>query len=436
MVLAGFVRAVAVAVAAYAVATAAGQTAEGVGRYTVPSYSMNAFRESVAIATHLSYNDGLYADAPATLKELQYLGIRHVRDGIVTGTQSNEVNALHSIRYLMAAGIRFTFILGGSQDVDAGVRRIGELAAEFPHSVDAVEGPNEVDNVPVPGPGTPDENALSFQRRLYQAVHHNPRLLGVPVLFMTGSPRVSLAKNAGLADAQNTHPYAQAGQMPWEWILRADRSSYIEAPGFPKATTESGYSTTLKGNYNGVDPDTQAELVLTNMFDLFLTGHTLNALYQLREAYPNASINADTGYGLFSFDGSPKPAAIAIHRFMSRFNDQPAMLRGIPPIQIEGARGTTHAMVLASSRGRLSIWVWDEAMIWDPNQQKRDTPRANGPVVLIHIRSRSHREAHIFDPLGNPGTEIYPTVLNGEAVYRVSVGTHPTALLVDISSMK
>lgn len=396
----------------------------------VPHRSMQSFRDSIGVATHLSYNDGRYADATSTLQALRYLGVRHIRDGIVTGSQSNELNAFASIRYLMAAGMRFTLILGSSQDISAAVVRIGNLAHDYPGSIDAVEGPNEVDNSPVPGTGSPGVNALTFQRNLYQAVHRNHYLAGVPVLYFTGGARQSLSRVSGLADLQNTHPYAQAGQMPWSWIQKADKSSYDDPRGFPKATTEFGYSTTISGNYNGVDLQTQAELVLTELFDLFVSGHSPNAIYQLREAYPDASRNADTGFGLFLHDDSPKPAAQTIHNLLHNFPDEAASMTAMPVVQVDAMGTAVHSVILDLPHGAMSVWVWSEPLIWDPNNGRRFTAQPRPERAIVHIRTKDHWTARTFDPVSNSSQMLEPLTDSGQPLYQFVIGTHPTALVL------
>ena len=410
-------------------ASTATQVTSTTGTHLIPSMSLKTFQDSLGINVHMNYTDGLYSRPERVLADLQYIGIRNVRDGaLVKGGDIPDRQGLDAQEYLANNGIRFNLGTSGNASFENFTApALIYFAEAHPGSIISIEGPNEINNWPIVGPGTNEDNALAFQTELYQFVHSTAHLNSVPVLYFTGGDQAAMSSLAGEADQLNAHPYAQAGQQPYTWLSGTYSASY-SGTGFDlRAMTETGYSTAENGNYNGVDEPTQASLILNNLFDAALVGSTHTYLYQLLEAYPNYASNGDTGYGIFHYtDGSPKLAAIALHNLsVSVPEDEASPPRAVSG-DITGLSPTTGKMLaLTASDGSIYLALWNEQNIWNPDEQTRINPASTSVSVSLSGSWKVSR----FDPESDQSVPISPFSGNGNNVYSMDVTTHVSFLV-------
>ncbi len=406
-----------------------GQVIDAETPQQIPSMPLRAFQDSLGINVHMSYTDGLYSQPQQVLADLNYIGIRNVRDGVlVVGGDIPDRQGLAAQEYLAENGIRFNFITNGNTSFEGFTTPgLTHFATAHPGSILSIEGPNEINNWPITGPGTNQQNAVAYQSELYQFVHSTPSLSSIPVLYFTGGDKVPVSSLAAEADQLNGHPYAQAGQQPYSWLSGTYSSSFTGSGSYPEAMTETGYSTAEQGNYNGVDEATQASLILNNLFDAALIGSTHTYLYQLLEAYPDYASNGDTGYGIFHYtDGSPKLAAVALHNLnVSIPKDETSSPQSVSGV-VTGLSATTgHVLALTASDGLIYLALWDEQNIWNPNTQTSVHP--SGSIISVSIPG--NWTVSSLDPLTGLSVAMSPALSNGTYLYTVSSTTHVTFLV-------
>jgi hypothetical protein len=407
------------------------QRREAADRLTVvPSLPLATFQNSLGVNTHIEYTDGKYADADKVLADLDYIGIRNVRDYIPNpAAWLPPGQALRAMQMLAAHGIRFDFVADGNASLPIAMQQLDALLRAEPGVALAVEGPNEIDNFPVKRDGKPSAPAAeAFQRALYQAVHTDPLLRGVPVLYMTGAAPVNLDTEPGLADIANTHPYPHRGEQPYSWLGRGF-PLYFTMPGhYAKQITETGYYTLpASTDPGGVDADSQAMLILNAYFDAALEGNGHTYLYQLLDAYADPKqANSDDHYGLFALDGKPKPIARALHRMAQVLPPATPSSQQTVRAFIEGLPATAHTLALTASDGTVILFFWNEVPVWDPQTHTAIRQTA----VKIHVTLPGSWSASSFSPLDD--IFAVPTPLlspDADGAYEQSLTPYPVAVI-------
>ncbi len=74
---------------------------------TIP-LSAAAFLGTMGVCTHIPYTDGGYAKIQNVIEDLQYLGIKNVRDGLSNG--QNGSAPLTSFEQIAVSGVHFTLV--------------------------------------------------------------------------------------------------------------------------------------------------------------------------------------------------------------------------------------------------------------------------------------------------------------------------------------
>src|SRR4051794_6222789 len=117
-----------------------------------------------------------------------------------------------------------------------------------------------------------------------------------------------------------------------------------------------------------VNADVQARYSLDFVLDAYILGVKTAYLYELvdRVSDPGNTL-MDDHFGLFNNDGSPKPAATALHNLTSILADPGGSARSgngaaytIPDLPSNG-----HSLELAKANGVSDIVVWAEPIIWN-----------------------------------------------------------------------
>jgi hypothetical protein len=368
---------------------------------TITSVRDESFLNSFGVNIHLQsgVEGNAYTNVANILSDLAYLGITNVRDAIYpVGTGQAGFDAAYT--ELAKAGIRFDLCVGSSNsDLTAAMAGINAFEQADPGAIAAIEGPNEINYFPFTYNGqTGQPAAIAFQTALYNAVHSDPLLAGVPVYDFTGGS--TNEPIGGLADYANIHPYPANGDQP-AWYFDANNTSDYGAANLgPEVATEAGYNTDTNAT-NGVSLDAQAKMTLNELLDATQYGFSQIYLYELLDenADPNDT-NPDQHWGLFNNDNSPKPVAVAIHDLAAILKDPGAAAAtftpGVLPYTVTGLPWAGHTMLLEKSTGAFDIAVWNEQPIWDPTTQTELTIAPTS--VVVGLGSTSAR-VEVFAPL-------------------------------------
>jgi hypothetical protein len=398
------------------------------------------FGQSIGVNTHIDWqgSGSSYADVAVVEASLAYLGVTHVRDGIPFSTWT-----LPEYEAIAATGVKFD-ILVTAPDIDfaTDLAQINQLAAAIPGSVASVEGANEFNLNGYTYAGVSSLNnpawAQLFGPALYAAVKADPSLAGVSVVAacMANASTADLQKEGNLdsfVDSSNWHVYYGNGDQPGVSIASAIAAAESTAPGKPVTITETGYYTAIKAmdwGGGGVTPAVQAILTVNAVLDAFKDGAQTTYMYELLDTIANpSSTDLADSFGLFYADGTPKPAATAIHDLTTILADtganaatfQTATLNAT----ITGLPATGNDMVFEKSNGAYDIVVWNEPTVWNETTMSEVTPTATPITVNL---GATYGYVRVFDPLvGSTPIEAFSNV----SAIQLSLGSDPFIIEIE-----
>ena len=371
------------------------------------------FLEGIGVDTHIAYTDGGYVNLSNVQADLNYLGVKELRDGVSTGVDGSA--PLSSYITLAKAGVKFTFVVGTGASTPASIQStlsaIAQIATAVPGSVKAIEGPNEINNQKTTFQNTGDEvptggigGAVALQKYLYHAVKSMPTLAGVAVAYFTGYNTIGFAAGpnpsttSGLADYDTQHPYPNYGQAPAYWV---DPSTALgNEPGTKGkfVYTETGYTTNLSDS-RGVDATVQGKYTLDLLMDAVKDGSSGTYLYQLMDAYKPGSPQGDDGFGLFDENNKPKLAATGMHNLTAILADTGATASSFTPTALDysvsGLPSTGNSLEISKSDGTTDIAIWAEPQLWNGNTKTE----VAAPTSTSTLKLGAAHQVSVYDPL-------------------------------------
>ncbi|HVI30563.1 hypothetical protein [Phenylobacterium sp.] len=398
--------------------------------------SARKFLDGLGVNAHVSWPGHYpYSQTGKVIAALDYLGVRKLRDYINSST-------LPVFERLAASGVRLNLLLNPKVGLDNYLGWARSLARNHPGSVAALEGPNEVDKWPVTfGRLEGFAAAVATQRALYAGAKSDPVLAKAPVYNLTISG-ISRSKSAALgdlsahADYANVHPYYRAGQQSWGHSLRDTRytlknylaSARWTAPGRPVVLTETG-STTAVGSAIGVSEEIQARQILNSLMAAAAHQVAATYIYELVDSHDAGPQDVESHYGLYRYDWTPKPAAMALHnltRILGRGRGARAPRASpAPEYMLTGMPAAGRSLLFRLDDGTYAIVLWAEPDLWN---EDASVPIA-APTVTAHIAfSAVQPSVLVYDPLvsDRPLRSLGPTRRLG-----VPVSDHP--LIVQVS---
>ena len=159
-------------------------------------------------------------------------------------------------------------------------------------------------------------------------------------------------------------------------------------------------------------------------FDAALQGNARTYVYQLLEAYPTSTAPTYTNYGMFRYDGTPKPFAVALHNLAQLLpKDQDNTGTVAIAGTFQGLPSTAHQLALTASDGSIYLFVWNEvpdwntalqsAILYSPSSYTVNIP-GNWKVESIDPTSSSPLSTVQVDSQGNVTAVLqnYPTCLH------------------------
>jgi len=386
-----------------------------------------AVRESVGVNTHIRYTDGAYAHIPDVIRALDYLDVRHVRDGVPEVHYGGGLPLAEYI-WLAKARIRFNLVIGGG-DYDPSGPLVGlrKLEAAYPGAIESIESFNEVNNEPVRYKGlTGNAAALAAQKDTLGRLRALPEFDHVPFYDLTGDGLPPVLD--GRADYHTAHIYAQNGNQPGDWM---DESGRIP-DGKPWVITEFGYASNPQSGWLviGVGEDGQAKGVLNGILDAVQNGASRIYLYELLDEKPDPKgENMEMHFGLFTYANKPKPAAKALRNLLRIVADPDAAALTFTPhpldLKIGGAPETLRVLTIQKASGETQILLWNEVAFWD-REHGRPVENAPAPVKVTLPAGQGVRA--LYDPLRQ---EKAVRFFNGEGELTVDVPDYP--VIVEIA---
>ena len=315
------------------------------------------FADSLGVCVHLRH-----ADPAALLEALRFLGVSRIRtDGPQLGALADgpyESLAFHGIRaaYIVNSGLD-----QAEDDHQNQLAALHRLQTLYPGSIDAVEGPNEVNNWPIRFRGFQDNKGHAlpggrravqlFQSLLYQKVRRDPSMRSVPVLDYT-----DIHVELGQADASNVHIYPKNNRMD-EAAEAAVKRMRSLAPYRPWVSTEWGYTTPAPPGRRGVTLEEQADTILEGWAELGRLRFWRSYIYDLHDDGADTS-DPEDHYGLFDRSWRPKPAAVALANLIQLIRDNAPDARRFSPRQLAFEAPGWKTLLLEKADGLYVLLAW------------------------------------------------------------------------------
>lgn len=396
------------------------------------------FSQSIGVNTHISWQDVAgYANPSVVEQSIAYLGAARVRDGIpYTGWTLPDYIAIAK------TGVRFDILASGPTiNIANDIAQAASLMQAVPGSVVAMEGANEFNTGSYSFNGANSTGnpawAQQYGPALYSAVKANSTLSGVQVIAasMANAGTAEIQKQGNLSsfvDSANWHTYYGSGNQPAQNLAASVAAAQSTAPGKPVTITETGYYTAVDAmdwGGGGVTPKLQAVLTVNALLDAFKNGVATTYLYELMDNVAKPSSTAlEDSFGLFLADGTPKPAATAIHNLTTLLADpgtrastfQTATLSA----SITGLPSTGSSLTLEKSDGTYELVVWNEPKVWDQPTRSAVAPAA---VPVSVDLGGIYQTVRLYDPLA--GTAPQQTLSNVGTV-SLSLTTDPVIIEV------
>ena len=385
-----------------------------------------------------------YGNPMAIARELQYTGIKHVRDSLDIGSNLPNLQELNSL-----VGAKFDLVYGdyastaGSAVITAAIDNVQSSA----NIIEAIEGPNEPDNFGLwynevqyyvsSTPGGGGSAVIDSQELIYQLVKGNANLQNTPVYCpafaypafgSSNGPRNVVGNLAAYCDYAPLHAYvwntSLGSYLTYQYIQEwAQFPDTVTAIGKPEVITEGGWDTAQNGTY-GVDQATHAKYTLEYLLDAFGQGMPRTYLYELSDdaVDPASSVDA-SDFGLFSFTGIPKKAATMLANLQSLLRSG-SVTPGSLAYSLENMPANGHQLLLEKSNGVFVLALWNEANLWNGTAHE-EIPLASVQVLLSLGAEAS--SIQVFDPL--VGTAAQSTTTNAQGL-TIMIPDHPILVFI------
>ncbi|MCP3380874.1 RHS repeat protein [Bradyrhizobium sp. CCGUVB4N] len=398
--------------------------------------SASAFTSSIGVNTHVSYAWGSYNNLALVEADLKYLGVTTLRDGLTNIPAAQPVlDGLANDGYKFDLGVSSSIPATGSAGLQQYIAALDAFEAAHPGSIIALEGLNEVNLQAFSYNGSSTiEAAAQFQQALYTAIKADANLSKLPVYNLTlayDDPNdfAKLGNLGASSDYANTHAYVSTGTTPGAALASALNLATSVSPGDPTVITETGYTTLSTTPYLGVNESVQAKSILNTLMDAFKDGVGTTYLYELLDRNSSSSdTNAQSHFGLFYDDGTPKLAATAVHNLTTILNDD-GTGSGQPtsPLSytLSNMPDSGNSMVLGKSNGAYDLVVWAEPKVWDP---KTNTEISNPSQTVTVELDGVHQSIKVYDPTS--GTDPIETFTNVSS-FTIPVSDHPIIIEID-----
>jgi hypothetical protein len=351
--------------------------------------SADSFVDSIGVNTHLYYQDTVYYQKYEELikPKLLELGVRHIRDG---GTR-NLNGYLDRLKELQTLGIRSTLHFGWRNITPQGAAAlIKELGKDV---VAAAQGPNEPD---LNGGNNWVNQTRSYQQELFQAIKGNSATASVPVYgpSLTGEAAFNaLGELCSSVDYGTINEY-YSGRNPgtpgWgsdgygsiNWKVKQAKKTCSSKPG---VITETGYHNTVSTNeaHRGIPEEIAGKYFPRLFLEHFNYGIPRTFGYELINESNDAN-NLYKNFGLLRYDGSEKPAFVALKNLIGLLKDPGSSFTpGSLDYVLSGNTTNVHNTLLQKRDKKFYLILWQEVSSFDVTaKQKIDVPTQQVTLTL------------------------------------------------------
>ena len=388
--------------------------------------STETFLQSIGVNTHLDETWTSFANTATVESELNYLGVKNVRDSMEAPTDGKLFQAVAA-----ATGVKFDVYL--SESAFSADGQMAEMAANA-NIIKSVEGENEADTWAISYHGLTGFAAIAAtQQALYNMATTTPATAGISVIGPSYGLQSSFTQAASTSETSNygnIHEYWGTGNPPGGAIASMISNAQLVSGSDPLVATEAGYYTgaSLEGtgqyDQSGVDQTVQAKYDLTLLFDNWKAGVQSTYLYDLMDTVADPSnTNFEDHFGLFNTDGTPKLAAIAIHNLFTVLGDSgTSTSTGTLGYQVSGMPTTGNSLLMEKSTGVFDLALWNDVRLWSATSPVEIT----NPSVPITVNFGQMVKSVVeYSPLA--GTNTYASWSNVSSI-TLGLVDHPVIL--------
>ena len=389
--------------------------------------SAESFIGSIGVNTHIDFTSSSYANLNLVETAINYLGVKNLRDSPESTADLGATGLWQQVAN--ATGAKFDAYIpeGSAANMQASLNDIATLAGQG--IVKFIEGGNEEDDSYATGLG----NSLAATAQFQQQVYATGKQLGLSVINMSFGSGWSTSSTgdygtvgnlAAYADYANAHVYPSTGNTPNSALQALDADANLAAAGKPVINSELGwYTDGSTTDPSAVSVNVQAKYVLDGLLDAYKAGDPQTYLYELLDE-KSGSTSSEANFGLFYANGTPKPAATAIHNLTTLLTDNGGSFTpGSLGYSLTGTLSTDNSLLLEKSDGSFWLAVWNETRLSGPTSPT-DISVPNHTVTLS-LAGPANIE--IYDPL--TGTSVIQSATGATSV-SLSVPDHP--ILVEI----
>ena len=365
--------------------------------------SATTFIDTLGVNTHIG-DAGAYSDTSMVEQNLEYLGVTIVRDSVDSASEAAVWDQI-----AQATGVKFDdYMPEGAPAWDqSALALVPQLAQDG--ILAYVEGGNEEDDSYAQANG----NSLAWTAQFQQQVYAMGQEYDLPVINMSFGSGWTAANNwegdypdvgnlSAYANYANAHTYPNVGQTPDAAIEALNSDAKLAASSRPVITTEIGWQT------SSYSETTIAQYVVDATFDGIADGDAGMWFYGLYD-------DSSGDWGLFNSNGTPRPAATALHDLTTLLAD-PNAPAGFTPgslnYTLSGTQSGDNSILIEKSNGSFWIGLWTET--------------GSQHTVTITLPSAAS-EIEVFDPI--TGTTAIASASNAGSI-AVSLGSDP--LLIEV----
>jgi hypothetical protein len=388
---------------------------------TIQASSADAFVDSIGVNVHMNDIGSVYSNYPKLKSALLTLGVRHLRDGLVTTTSKNYFINHNALGALGITSI-FTIDTGQSPDLwqsyptlmsqcfeayenanemddGKGANWLSELLGEMPALSSAVRG--QTNSYPVYGP------ALVHQQS-YPEVGDVSEYIDYGNLHNYPAGKNPESPGWGPRDAEGN----LYGSMGWQLDLLK-----IDSPNIPWLTTETGYTNQKSLAYyvpHWVAAIYLPRLVLHN----WSFGAKRTYIYDLVS-------NLGQDYGLIDANWNPKPDYYALANLLNLLSDPgPTFNPGSLNYGVSGGNGDLRHILFQKRNGTfyLALWLGESCYDVDTGQSLYIAPE----VVSVNLPAGMQTTQYQWDNGGN----TTKTVLTSANLANLSINGTLTVLQI------
>jgi hypothetical protein len=294
------------------------------------------------------------------LQALQSLGVRHVRDQMAwEGSSSN--SPFYTVHKTLGSyGIKTDYILTSINYPMSQVQAYPSLV----NDMEAVEATNEYDTS---GASNWASAIRSQQTTLASTVRGSSAFANVKLLAPSlAQPQLAsqIGNVAQYADAGNLHAYFGGWNPGNSGTNGANNAAYflnqsaLYMPSKPAWVTETGYWSTQAAYYGGAGTGATVMATYTprELFAFWLAGVPRTYLYELIDS------NTSSFFGLFSNNGTAKPAYYALKGLLNLLSDPGSTFTptGLT-YSVTGGNSQVQQILFQKRDGSFYLALWVEA---------------------------------------------------------------------------